>query len=182
MIEVIDNLSKILMYYVPGYIFCLTYNFLYSNKINNDINIPINCSISFILISVIKLFPIENNNIINIISILSGFIIPYLIFATTKKGGILHGFLIKTCFKTLGNIWDDTINLKSGSNIIIYIKEKDYYICGDFKRHGNDWLVLENYQMINKDTNNICNTLNLDKKIESSIMVPFSEIFQIEVI
>lgn len=54
MIDVINNLDKVLIYYVPGFIFYTLFNFLHSKNIEIKSNIPINCSISFFISNIIK--------------------------------------------------------------------------------------------------------------------------------
>lgn len=89
----------------------------------------------------------------------------------------------KVFFKTLRNIWDDTIDLKNGSNLKIFIKDEKYFIQGVFRRYGNDWIVLDNFVKKNEADGEICyNAIDYTQISEKvSIMIPFSEIQHIEV-
>ncbi len=188
MIDVINNLDKVLIYYVPGFIFYTLFNFLHSKNIEIESNIPINCSISFLLVTlsryVLTKFDIPYNSIkLGTLSILLSFLLVFILFKCTTKNTKLNSIMIKYFFKTLRNIWDDTIDLKNGSNLKIFIKDEKYFIQGVFRRYGNDWIVLDNFVKKNEADGEICyNAIDYTQISEKvSIMIPFSEIQHIEV-
>lgn len=94
---------------------------------------------------------------------------------------------IKIFHKTLNDdIWMDVLDFKEGSNLKVYLKDKDYYVIGHHKNHeekGNDsWLALSAFGKYSKETNKACDGENLYHDKENVIYtVRFSDIEHIEI-
>ena len=98
---------------------------------------------------------------------------------------------VKLFHKTLNDdIWRDVLDLKHGSNLKVYLKDKDYYIIGHHKNHeenGNDsWLALSSFGKYDKETNaNYKKEPNFTENNRENefriITVKFSDIEHIEI-
>ena len=84
------------------------------------------------------------------------------------------------------NVFDDTVDYKNGSTIYVYLKDKDYYVTGNFKRtdEGADkkYLVLNMFRKFSVADNQIIEDFTLLEHSENaSIMIKFDDIDYIEV-
>lgn len=84
------------------------------------------------------------------------------------------------------DIWRDVLDLENGSNLKVYLKDKDYYIIGHHKNHeekGEDsWLALSGYGKFDKITNeNYMQEPNFINNSAVIITVRFSDIDYIEI-
>ena len=61
-------------------------------------------------------------------------------------------------------IWSDIINCKVGANLKVYLKDKDYFIIGQYRlneENGEDsWFALSGYAKCDIKTNEIISTTN----------------------
>lgn len=151
------------------------------------------CVISYILLSVVSLFRIKwfawvpDTAIINSgLSILLGVIFACLITILSQRKWF-RKITIKLFHKTLNNdIWRDVLDLENGSNLKVYLKDKDYYIIGHHKNHednGNDsWLALSAFAKFDKETNqNYKNEPSFLDRNDIIITLRFSDIEHIEI-
>ena len=166
LIAILDNIPLLLQYVVPGYwsLFLLTY--FSSKKISKTTFNVLSCVVSFILLSIVavlretKLFQvidIQNTAIINsAISIIIGSIASICIsIVFTSKW--FNNIMTTGFHKTLNNnIWDDVIDFQNGSNLKVYIKDKDYYVIGAFRileEKNEPWIALSGFGKFTKETN-----------------------------
>lgn len=120
------------------------------------------------------------------LAIIAGIIIVSLI-AILSQQKQFRKITVKLFHKTLNDdIWRDVLDLEHGSNLKVYLKDKDYYIIGHHKNHeekGNEsWIALSGFAKFDKETNN--NYKNepsyLDKQ-NIIITLRFSDIEHIEI-
>ncbi len=183
----------ILQYIVPGYISIVVFNFALSKKINIKDTLIAGCVVSYSLLSMVSLIRIRwfhwipDTAIINSgLSILIGIIVVCLIAILSQRKWF-RKLTVKLFHKTLNNdIWRDILDLENGSNLKVYLKDKEYYIIGHHKNHeekGDDsWLALSAFAKFDKVTNqNYKNEPGyLDKK-DVMIALRFSDIEHIEI-
>lgn len=124
------------------------------------------CVVSYILIAAVSFIranstfisTMPNNALINsAISIFIGTILALLcayIFSRKWFSNVLVRLFHKT---TNESIWHDVIDWENGSNLKIYIKDKDYYLIGhqkNFEEKGEEsWLAISAFGKFDKNTN-----------------------------
>lgn len=191
--NVLDNLPLILQYIVPGYLTIKWFGFTLSKKIDTKNLLIFSCAVSYCFLSLISLLRIQwfksipDTAFINsALSIILGIIIVSIITILSERKWFKK-ITVKLFHKTLNNdIWRDVLDLENGSNLKVYLKDKDYYLIGHHKNHeekGNDsWLALSGFAKFDKETNKNYkyepNYINNEKII---ITVRFSDIEHIEI-
>jgi hypothetical protein len=125
----------------------------------------LSCVISYTLISFVKFINdtfIHNSAIaslwgISVISIILGVALSLLfswVFGTKQFKNILVDTFNKSPHD---DIWDNIIDFQNGSNIKVYLKDRDYYIIGHFKNveeHGKDsWIAFKKHIILNRKDN-----------------------------
>ena len=153
------------------------------------------CVISYMLISLVTvirlkyewLLLVSNNPLTNsffalLFGTASAFILS--IIFTSK---IFTKISVNVFHKTMHeDIWRDVLDLRNGSNIKIYLKDKDYYVIGQHKNHeekGNEsWLAVSAFAKFDKETNSIYHEEPSYLDDESVIYtIRFSDIEHIEI-
>lgn len=163
-IKIIENLPLILQYIVPGFICCVLFKYIVSDKNDNKSLLIMSCVISYLLLSFISLLRIKYFHILPdtpiINSILSVFIGVFLtiILAVVYNNKYFKTITVKLFHKTPHNdIWRDVLDFENGLNLKIYLKDKDYYIIGHHFNHEENgdesWLALKGFVKIDKNTN-----------------------------
>lgn len=151
------------------------------------------CVISYAFLSIVSLIRIKwfdwipNTAIINSgLSIIIGLLFVCLIAISSQRKWFKK-ITVKLFHKTLNDdIWRDVFDLENGSNLKVYLKDKDYYIIGHLKNYeekeNDSWIALRSFAKFHKETNeNYENEPNyLDNK-DVVIVVRFSDIEHIEV-
>lgn len=154
----------VLQYIVPGLWCIILFNFIMSKKSNEKATVMLSCVISYVLLTIVTLLrtryfktlpdtPLLNSGIGLIIGTIS---IIIIIILSQRKW--FKKILVTLFHKTLNNdIWRDVLDFENGSNLKVYIKDKDYYIIGHYKNHeekGDDsWLALNAFAKFEKETN-----------------------------
>lgn len=69
--------------------------------------------------------------------------------------------MVKLFHKTVNDdIWRDVLDLDKGSNLKVYLKDKDFYIIGHHKNHeekgADSWLALSAFAKFDKESNTPC--------------------------
>ncbi len=169
------------------------FEFALSKKIDTKNILIASCVISYALLSFMSLIRIKwlewlpNTAIINSgLSIVLGALFVCLIVILSQRKWF-RKITVKLFHKTLNNdIWRDVLDLENGSNLKVYLKDKDYYVIGHHKNHeekGNDsWIALSAFAKFDKITNeNYKNEpVYLDRK-DVIITIRFSDIEHIEI-
>lgn len=182
-----------MQYIVPGYLTIKWFEFTLSKKIQTKNILIFSCVISYCFLSFISLIRIKwlkdipDTAIINTaLSIIGGIIIVSIIAILSQRKWFKR-ITVKLFHKTLNNdIWRDVLDLENGSNLKVYLKDKDYYIIGHHKNHeekGNDsWLALSAFAKYDKETNqNYKDEPNYLENPHIVITVRFSDIEHIEI-
>lgn len=191
---IIENIPLVFQYIIPGFLCLSLFTFMTSKRFSEKTIISFSCAISYLLLSFvsflrvktnIKTFP--NKPIINSsFSIFFGLIFTIilgLIFTRNKFKEIMVNLFHKT---PNDSIWIDVLDLNNGSNLKVYLKNKDYYVIGHHKNHeenGNDsWLALSAFGKIDKITNrNYKNEPSFFNNKNVKYVVRFSDIEHIEI-
>lgn len=138
--------------------------FTLSKKIDSKNILIFSCVTSYCLLALTSLIRIKwfyefpDTAIINsAIAMVSGLIISSIIAVLSQRKWFRR-FTVKLFHKTLNDdIWRDVLDLEHGSNLKVYLKDKDYYIIGHHKNHeekGNDsWLAVSAFTKFDKETN-----------------------------
>lgn len=114
-------------------------------------------------------------------------IIMVSIIAILSQRKWFRKITVKLFHKTLNNdIWRDVLDLENGSNLKVYLRDKEYYIIGHHKNHeekGNDsWLAISAFAKYDKETNeNYKNEPSHLDREDIVITVRFSDIEHIEI-
>lgn len=183
----------ILQYIVPGYVCYILFIFTTSGKNKVKSSLIISCIISYLLLAFISLLrtrffkdlpdtAIINSALSSIVGILITTIIS--IIYNNKKFKLLT---VKLFHKTpFDSIWRDIFDLDNGSNLKVYLKNKDYYIIGHHKNHeekGEDsWLALSAFAKFNINTNDIYeNTQSYLDRDDIVITIRLSDIEYMEI-
>lgn len=171
----------------------ILFEFALSKKIDAKNMLIASCVISYALLSLVSIIRIKwfgwipNTAIINSgLSIIIGVLFVCFIAILSQRKWF-RKITVKLFHKTLNNdIWRDVLDLEKGSNLKVYLKDKNYYVIGHHKNHeekGNDsWIALSAFAKIDKETNqNYKNEPSyLDRK-DVIITVRFSDIEHIEI-
>ena len=97
-----------------------------------------------------------------------------------KESSVFKVIIQKLCYKTPNdNIFDDLIDYKKNTDMIIYLKAGNYYL-GKFCMLSDDksWIALANYKYYNSKTLEVEYVPSWD---ETCVVIPMSEIMRIEI-
>lgn len=191
--NIVNNIPLILQYIILGYLAIITFGFALSKKIDTKNMLIFNCVISYALLSLVSLLRIKwlrqipDTAVMNsALSIIIGITLVCFVAILSQRKWF-RKITVKLFHKTLNNdIWRDVLDLEKGSNLKVYLREKEYYIIGHHKNHeenGNDsWLALSAFAKFDKETNEPYKNeaSYLDRK-EVIITVRFSDIEHIEI-
>ena len=187
------NLPLLLQYIVPGYITIMMICFALSKKVNGKNLLVLSCIVSYVLISFIALLrtkfftKIPNNPVINsALSIILGAVLACIIVIVSQRNWFKK-ITIKLFHKTLSDdIWRDVFDLENGSNLKVFLKDKDYYLIGHLKNYeekgDSSWLALNAFAKFDKRTNEPC--MNEPMYLKNSsvfITVRFADIDSIQI-
>lgn len=163
-IEIINSVPYLLQYIVPGCWCLLIIYFFNGIKINNKNFVVIGCIISYILLSLVDFLcllfkvPIPDLPLLkSAFSILIGTLLAVGISIFFNSSVMKH-VTIKLFHKTVNKtIWRDIFDLENGSNLKVYIKDKNYYVIGHLKNFDEDspesWLALSGFAKFDKYSN-----------------------------
>lgn len=193
----ITDLPNILQYFIPGVWCIILYNFIFSKKLDIHANIVSSVVISYLLLSIISLLRtltplnlLPNAALLNsCMSFIIGTVltISLALFCNTK---LFRNFTINLFHKTIStNIWNDVLDYKNGSNLKVYVKNKDYYIVGQYLAMEEDssdpWLAMSSFGKYDKISNDPYNAQNHEPNFIDDntvkIVIRFSEIEHIEI-
>lgn len=168
-------------------------NFSTSKKTNEKSIVVLSCIISYILLAIVSLFRVKffiwlpNNAIINSgISIIFGTII-ICIFSILVNRKWFKRIIVKLFHKTINeSIWRDVLDFENGSNLKIYLKNKDYYIIGHLKnieeKDDNSWIALNSFAKFDINTNqNYKQEPSYIDREKVTIVIRLSDIEHIEI-
>lgn len=165
---IFDNIPLLLQYFVPGYVSLIIFTYFTSKKAQNNTSYVMGCVLSYVLLSFVSL--IRANTIIlsgipnsamgnSAIAIILGIcfsVLTALIFSNKHFSRLTVYLFQKT---PNDSIWSDVLDLKNGSNLKIYLKNKDYYVIGHHKNHeenGNDsWIAISAFGKFDIRTNQL---------------------------
>lgn len=153
-----------MQYIVPGYLALKWLEFTISKKVDTKNILIFSCVASYCLLAIVSLirvkwfYEIPNTAIINSALAFMLGIILISIIAVLSQQKHFRKLTVKLFHKTLNDdIWRDVLDLEHGSNLKVYLKDKDYYIIGHHKNHeekGNDsWLAVSAFAKFDKETN-----------------------------
>lgn len=191
--SILNNLPLILQYIIPGYLTIKWFEFTLSKRIDTKNLLIFSCAISYCFLSLISLLRIKwlktipDTPFINsALSIILGIVIVSIIAILSQRKWFKN-LTVHLFHKTLNDdIWHDVLDLENGSNLKVYLKDKDYYLIGHHKNHeekGNDsWLALSGFAKFDKETNkNYKNEPSYINNEKIVITVRFSDIEHIEI-
>lgn len=182
-----------MQYIVPGYVCYLIFKFTISKKEDNKSVLIISCVISYLLLSLVSLIRIKFLKELPDIAIINSAISSILGIGITAIVSIIYNhkwfrfITVKLFHKTpFDDIWRDVIDFEHGSNLKVFLKNKEYYLIGHHRNHeekGNDsWLALSAFGKFDINTNQNYKSepcyLNDEHVI---ITVKFSDVEHIEI-
>lgn len=169
--KIIQNIPTILQYFVPGFIGIKIISRLISKKIENTYLFILSCVYSYVFISLIGLFNacvkwsiLDNTLAISAIAIILCVIASCIISRVIKSPKIKKSILNIFHCTLNDDIWADILNYEVGSNLKVYLKDKDYFIIGQYRLNedkGEDsWFALSGYVKCDVKTNDPIETDN----------------------
>lgn len=171
----------------------MLYNFTASKKLFDKSLIITSCVISYLLLSFVALLKLRyftqfpNTAIFNsALSTLLGIVLTSIVSVTFNTKWFKK-ISVRLYHKTFNeDIWRDVLDLDNGSNLKVYLKNKDYYLIGHHKNHeekGNDsWLALSAFAKFDVNTNQIYrNEPSYLERNDIYIVIRFSDIEHIEI-
>ncbi len=142
------------------------FRYFCSKKMSDYMMNLMSCVVSYILITIISFIranitfisSMPDNALINsAIAIFMGTILAFLIaFIVSRKW--FSNVMVRLFHKTANeDIWRDVIDWENGSNLKIYLKDKDYYLIGHQKnleeKGEESWLAISAFGKFDKETN-----------------------------
>ena len=163
---IVDNIPTILQYFIPGYWAIFLFKYFCSKQISTHMMSIMSCVLSYILIVMATLvnscFQINTSNpvIVNsAIAVVIGTLLSIIISVIFSRQWFKKVLVFLFCKTPNDNIWRDILDLTNGSNLKIYLKEKDYYIMGHHKDHDehdkDPWIAVSAFEKRDKKTNEI---------------------------
>ena len=137
-----------------------------AKKIENTYLFLLSCVYSYVFIALIGLFnaclespPLNNALVVSAIAIILCIIASCVLSSIVKSPNVKH-FMLKVFHHTLNDdIWSDIINYETGANLKVYLKDKDYFIIGQYRLNeekGKDsWFALSGYVKCDRETNKV---------------------------
>lgn len=181
-LEIMNNITILLKYFIPGAICIKLFSFLYYKAENDDCEYFIFKSI---ILSGIIVYPLEtiytqwNDFALFATSVIIGVLICYII-SKILGSDYMQKFLQKLHIrKTTRSFWDDVIDLENGSYAEVKVKEDDNLYLGyveylEEKMEGDIYMSIsgltiktKNGDKFNQDANVrlIINTANVERLI-----------------
>lgn len=162
LIKISENLPLFLQYFVPG-IWCIfLLRFAIGKKIKEKYELVLSCVISYLLLSFVDIIRLhkwfsslpDNVYCRSAIAIVLGTAIVILISALLNFERFKQ-FTLFLFHKTHNeSIWDDVFDYKNGSNLKIILKDKDYYVIGQYSYHEIDkWIAVSGFGLFDVNTN-----------------------------
>lgn len=146
----------------------ILFNYLCGKKIEAGFLVVISCAISYIGISIVTLvietWLHQQIGTLALSAITAVFLLVLSIIAVCIHSASWFSNLMTHFFYATPNqsIWRDVIDFEHGSNLKIYLKDKDYYLIGHFQyleENGEDsWLsvnAFEEYYLKDNSEKNI---------------------------
>lgn len=162
----------ILEYFIPGFIGIQIFSVLTARKFKKNYMYILSCAYSYVCIILISsigaMFNIPllltNNLVISALAIVLC-VSASCVFSLIIKLPSVNQAILNLYHRTLNdNIWLDIFNFNGGTNLKVYLKDKDYFIIGQYRRNeekGDDsWFVLSGYVMCDIKTNTVIPTAN----------------------
>lgn len=185
LITLIDNIPKILQYFVPGYLSLIIFTLLCGRKISQSLTLILSCVLSYLILSFTSLFVIDSN-IFELSAICCGIsIVGSVVFSLFYTSAAFAWILSHVFYKTVNeDIWHDVFDYKNGTNLKVYFKGKDYYVIGQYR--GNEdsgeesWFAISGYGKYDIVTNDPIDDSLID---DTSVIMTFrlSDVEHIEV-
>ncbi|MCM1253247.1 MAG: hypothetical protein NC321_10530 [Clostridium sp.] len=169
------------------------FEFALSKKIDTKNSLIASCVTSYALLSVVSLIRIKwlgwipDTAIVNSgLSIITGLLLVCIVAILSQRRWF-RKITVKLFHKTLNSdIWRDVLDLEKGSNLKVYLKDKDYYVIGHHKNHeekgSESWIALSAFAKFDKETNQNYKSepSYLDRK-DVIITLRFADIEHIEI-
>lgn len=137
---IVNNIPTILQYFIPGYWSIFLFKYFCSKQISTHMMNIMSCVVSYILIIMATLanscFQINTSNLVIVnsaIAVVIGTLLSIIISVIFSRKWFKNVLVFLFCKTPNDNIWRDILDLTNGSNLKIYLKEKDYYIMGIIK-------------------------------------------------
>ena len=162
-----DNISLILQFIIPGFVFLKVFGFFVSKKYEGKNLFIFSCVFSYLFLSIwaiireLKIFSkLPNTIMINsAITIIIGIIVGITI-GMLLRCRIFTNLLVYFTWKTPNDsIWLDMLDVKNGDSVKVYFKDKPYYVIGitSFLNFDSEdsWWAVSKFAKIDIQTNSL---------------------------
>lgn len=154
-VELIDNISKILIYFLPGRIFLSVFSYFLKKQVADSYYV-VSISISYLFVSIYRMiFNTNGGNEEAGIVLLSSIVLAMLLgtFCKSKKFEKLHVFVTNRSIHR--SVLDDIIDPKYNTYVKLYISSDEVIYYGLYKGHedheGDNYILITDYDV--KDYN-----------------------------
>lgn len=160
--KLLNNIPLLLQYFVPGIWCIILLKFTTGKKIKDTYVLALSCVISYLLLSFSEIirscvdfsFLSDNVYCLSAISIILGTVIVIGISILLNFSWFRHITLFLFHKTHNESIWDDVLDYKNGSNLKILLKDKDYYVVGQYNYHETDkWMCVGGFGIFDAETN-----------------------------
>lgn len=166
MILLLDNIPKVLQYFIPGYWSLFIFRYFCSKRMSNYMMNLMSCVVSYILMAIITFMRVKigflllmpDNALVNsAIAIFMGTVLSICIALIVSRKWFSNVMVYWFHKTTNDDIWRDVINWKDGSNLKIYLKDQEYYLIGHQKnmeeKGEESWIAISAFGKFDKKTN-----------------------------
>lgn len=166
MILLLDNIPKVLQYFIPGYWSLFIFRYFCSKRMSNYMMNLMSCVVSYILMAIITFMRVKigflllmpDNALVNsAIAIFMGTVLSICIALIVSRKWFSNVMVYWFHKTTNDDIWSDVINWRDGSNLKIYLKDQEYYLIGHQKnmeeKGEESWIAISAFGKFDKKTN-----------------------------
>lgn len=183
----IENIINILQFFVPGFILIAIFQWLSSKKCTNfTVLFILSCVFSYVIniASYCICGAPQNSTQISWKVIIASLIISVVCGVAASKicsNNLFNRILSRAFHITTNSILLDVFDVKNGSNLAVYCKNKDCYFIGQLKKfsivENPNWIYLVNFKIYNKE-NEVLKSCSMS---DAGILIKFDDIEFIEV-
>lgn len=151
---IIENIPTVLFYYLPGYVFLLTYHYCHGDISTSKPQLLNSVIVSVLGSAVVKtILPMVNSFVLLAITVATLSIVGIIVEKITSSSWFSNMFSLVFNRTPNEDFWKDVIDCDAGT--IVHIFKNDKSIAGEFHtmQHSGDdrWIQLSSYKIMDND-------------------------------